>query len=546
MRPRLIPESVRHVNTRYAPRHFKSKSAWLDYAAWLKRNTRLALSLAPEPRRTPLRPRIWGACARDGYTVEKVAFESMPGFFVTGNLFRPAAKASQRGAPGILCPHGHHEDGRLHDHDPLASVPARCVQLARMGAVVFSYDMVGYNDSCQLPHREFEADPHWGLSLMSLQTWNSIRALDFLLTLDEVDPSRIGVTGCSGGGTQTFALCAVDERVAAAAPIAMISYTMQGGCVCENAPLLRLDATSVDLARLFAPKPMFIGSCTRDWTTNTPKEEYPAVREVYRLLGAPGAVTQFQVDEEHSYNRQMREAVYGWFNKALFGARSAGPLKERGMSLPGLRERMVWWGIPRPREISPAAFRTMWRARAEDALAPHLRTPATARRTLGPLLPHALGVTPTSTSESAARAPEGVRIEASRGALVIASTGRGRDLSGTVDFYTAYNRCFVGDRVHEILAAVEKAGGRVSLTSRGEAGMWCLLAGALSNHVTSLDVDLAGFDPESDASWRKHLDVPCIRQIGGLATIFAMVGARPRTLRRATAEVRRLAQEYAR
>jgi len=176
--------------------------------------------------------------------------------------------------------------GRLHIDDYLGSVPSRCAALAQMGATVFSWDMVGYNDSCQVPHREFVGDELWGLSLMSLQTWNSVRALDFLLERPEVDPRQIGITGTSGGGTQTFAMTAVDgERLAAAAPICMISYSMQGGCLCENAPLLRIDATSVDLARLFAPKPMFMGSCTGDWTKNTPSLELPAMRAVYDLFG---------------------------------------------------------------------------------------------------------------------------------------------------------------------------------------------------------------------------------------------------------------------
>ena len=542
---RPIPRDVRHAHRRFRPRHFASRRQWVAYARWLRREARIALALLPEPRRGPLRPRVFDRWRGDRFTCEKVAFESMPGFYVTGNLFRPAKVGSRKKMPGILCPHGHWADGRLHDHDPAGSVVARCIQLARMGATVFSYDMVGYNDSCQLPHQGFGADPHWGLSLMALQTWNSVRSLDFLLTLGEVDPKRIGVTGASGGGTQTFALTAVDERVAAAAPICMISYHMQGDCLCENAPLLRIDATSVDLARLFAPKPMFMGSCTGDWTKNTPTEELPAVREIYDLFGAARRLSHRHVDAPHNYNLELREAVYGWFNRTFFGAKSAGAVPEGWAIRPPLRDRMVWWGREKPTSIAPDVFIKAWRARAKTTLKAHLATPSTARKALGPLLGHTLGVTLTSLEEFRGRKPEGVRVKAEGDSLVV-TPARAKRLSRTVDFYTAYNRCFVGDRVHEILAAVENASGRKTLVGKSEAGMWCFLAGALSTRVKALDVDLCRFNPSSDAAWKTHLDVPSIRQVGGLATVFALVGRRPLTLRGATPGVRKLAKRYAR
>src|SRR5439155_13182418 len=136
---------------------------------------------------------------------------------------------------------------------------ARCAQLARMGCVVFHYDMVGNADSQPIPHRQGFTDAEAELrqqSFMGLQTWNSIRALDFLLSLPDVDPKRIGVTGASGGGTQTFMLCAVDERPAVAFPAVMVSTGMQGGCICENCSYLRQGAGNIDLAALFAPKPL--------------------------------------------------------------------------------------------------------------------------------------------------------------------------------------------------------------------------------------------------------------------------------------------------
>ena len=145
------------------------------------------------------------------------------------------------------------EDG---GRTPLQS---RCVQLARMGCVVFHWDMIGYADSQQLSfelaHRfakqraEMNRSVGWGLyspqaeshfqSVMGLQALSSIRALDFLLSLPDVDRTRIGVTGASGGGTQTFILSAIDPRVTVSFPAVMVSTAMQGGCTCENACGLR-------------------------------------------------------------------------------------------------------------------------------------------------------------------------------------------------------------------------------------------------------------------------------------------------------------------
>jgi hypothetical protein len=302
----------------------------------------------------------------------------------------------------------------------------------------------------------------------------------------------------------------------------------------------------VELARLFAPKPMFMGSATGDWTKNTPVEELPAVREVYRLLGAPAArVTHVHLNYVHNCNLDMREATYGWFNKVFFGAKSAEPVKEEKTPKPKLRERMLWWGRMAPKAIPFATFKTAWRKRIEEALEPCLKNAATARRTLGPLLPHTLSVTPGSVEEFKKRKPEGIRVKARGDALTITSSGRAKDFSNSIWYYTAYNRCIIGDRVHEILAAVERARGRVKLVGNGEAGTWCLLAAALSRKVKSVDADLRGFTPSSDISWTRHLDVPCIRQIGGLATIFALIGSRRMVLRGADAEVKKLAGQYA-
>lgn len=217
----------------------------------------------------------------------------------------------------MASPHGHWTLGRLND-DEVASVPGRCITLARMGIVTFSYDMIGSQDSLQFPHNwGGKREKLWGIHPFAFQLWTSIRALDFLESLPEVDAARMGVTGASGGGTQTFALMAVDPRVKVAAPVNMISRSMQGGCLCENAPLLRLDNSNVEIGALMAPRPLLMVSAAGDWTTETPHEEYPAIRSIYQLYGLADHVENHHFDYPHNYNQDSRTAMYRFFGKWL-------------------------------------------------------------------------------------------------------------------------------------------------------------------------------------------------------------------------------------
>ncbi len=308
--------------------HFASREEWLARAAFVREHILVSSGLWPMPEKMPLNLRISGRIEREGYSVEKVHFESYPGFFVTGNLYRPLGKKGP--FPGVLCPHGHWRFGRLHSDDE-GSIPGRCINFARQGYVAFNYDMVGYNDSSQVKH-SFH-DELWGTSLMGLQLWNSIRSVDFLTSLPEVDASRVACTGASGGGTQTFVLMAVDDRVKAAAPVCMISAHFQGGCECENAPLLRLDTYNVEIASLMAPRPLILVSATGDWTKNNPTVEYPDIRGVYKFFGAEEKVSSAHFNAGHNYNKDSREAVYAWFGKWLLGITDPDKLKEQPFSV---------------------------------------------------------------------------------------------------------------------------------------------------------------------------------------------------------------------
>ena len=320
------PGVCHHLNERFSMPAHKTRAAWERRAAWLRDHVRASSGLLPEPERTPLKPRVFDKLERDGYTIEKAFIESYPGFYCTGNLYRPRGK--QGPFPAIACPHGHWKDGRFGHEPPRGSVFARCITLARMGYVVFSYDMVGYNDSGKQTGGHSgvfasAANELWGLSTMHLQSWNTIRTIDFLQSLPDVDADRIGLTGCSGGGTQTFMVMGIDPRVKAAAPVNMISGIMQGGCECENAPLLRIESNNIEIGALMAPRPLILCSVTGDWTRETPKVEYPSIRGVYELYGATGRVSNVHDKSPHGYNKVHRLAVYRFFETWLRGAKDA-------------------------------------------------------------------------------------------------------------------------------------------------------------------------------------------------------------------------------
>jgi hypothetical protein len=287
--------------------------AWRDRAEHVREQMRVSLGLWPLWPKTPLNPRVFGKMERDGYTIEKVVLETLPGFYLAGNLYRPAGNKGK--FPGILCPHGHWPEGRVN-----TDVQMRCIRWAKLGCVVFLYDMVGYADSKPFGHA-FLNDRlrRWGLSLPSLQTWDSIRALDWLASLPDVDPTRIGCTGESGGGTQTFLLTALDPRVKVSAPVVMVSDYFQGGCVCENAAGLRIGTDNIEFAALAAPRPMKLVGATGDWTAKTMSHAFPAIRKVYGLYGEPGQIGAEVFDFPHNYNQTSRNAVYRFMGSWLLG-----------------------------------------------------------------------------------------------------------------------------------------------------------------------------------------------------------------------------------
>ncbi|MBT5828635.1 MAG: hypothetical protein HOH77_00460 [Candidatus Latescibacteria bacterium] len=325
-------QNLPHINHTFVPTEYPDLETWETEKIRLRNQILFAAGLTPLPEKPPLNFKIWNRIERDGYTIEKAYFQSLPGFYVGGTLFRPI-DPQPKNHPGIISPHGHARLGRLNESDA-ASYQARGLTFARMGCTTFMWDMVDYNDSARHLSGAYEDENYgvvhrvpwvhkqdnrmlWNINILGFQLWNSIRALDFICELPEVDTNRLGCTGESGGGTQTYNLYAVDDRLSVAAPVCMVSAYMQGGCVCENAPSLRIDTNNVDIGATFAPKPLILVNSAQDWTQHTPDVEYPAVKKIYDLYDAADHVTQIQIDAPHGYNLAMREAVYRWFAKWL-------------------------------------------------------------------------------------------------------------------------------------------------------------------------------------------------------------------------------------
>lgn len=331
--------NVPNVDTHLPLPEFTSLQAWEQRRAFLRNQILVSAGLSPLPEKSPLHAQVFGKIEEKDYTIEKVLLETLPGFYLGGNLYRPRNGSAKH--PGILTPHGHWQYGRL-ENQPLYSGPSLGISLARQGYVVFAYDMVGYTDTIQVPHRFGSAAQRlWSFGPLGLQLWDSIRSLDFLASLDDVDPARLGITGASGGGTQAFLLAAVDDRLQFASPVNMVSAIMQGGDLCENAPGLRLNTSNVEIAAMFAPKPMLLVSATGDWTHNVPTQEYPAIKRIYDLYGKGDQVEVVQIHEVHNYNKLSREAVYRFFDKHNSGLSDARELTEHDIDVPMLQEMEV-------------------------------------------------------------------------------------------------------------------------------------------------------------------------------------------------------------
>lgn len=347
-------EAVRRANLeRYPALLAKSRrglpstaEAWRSRAAELARGLPRLLGLEPEPPRSPLRARAAGVLEREGYRIEKLVFESRPGFPVAANLYLPSGpSAPPPPFPAVLCPVGH---WGLSKAEPV--VQSRAASFARLGLAALAYDPLGQGERA-VPGNEHSV-AHLaallGESNMTYMVWDSVRALDCLETRAEIDRERIGCTGCSGGGLNSLYLSAFEAvraradgaarrpRVRASAPVGYIatfsSFLATGiaHCPCSHVPGIGAAADMDEVLALFAPEALLVIGGKRDpmFTEAGMREAFRGVAALYEFAGAARPPELFFDDCGHDYSKPMRERAYGFFLRELLGRGDGSPVTE--------------------------------------------------------------------------------------------------------------------------------------------------------------------------------------------------------------------------
>lgn len=320
-----------------------TEGAWLKRATGLKPQLLHSLGLVTFPERTPLDAQIVGEIDRTGYSIQKVIYSPRPGFPVSAHLYLPRRDASFP-APAVLYSPGHNmENCKLEPHIQLC-----CGNLARLGFVVLVYDPIGQGERLGdwLDHGHLEP-LLVGLSQEGLMVWESMRAIDYLAGRPEVDPRRIGMTGSSGGGLNTFYTSAVDERVQVSVPVCYVNTFVgmmtaerdrnweDGVDICNQVPRIMAHFEMSDISGLFAPKPLCVIAATRDWMfpIEGVREVYKNIEHIYDLVGSPSRVRLSAVEAEHGYDQEMRQVAYGWLTRWLKGEGDGSPIPEQECEL---------------------------------------------------------------------------------------------------------------------------------------------------------------------------------------------------------------------
>jgi dienelactone hydrolase len=291
---------------------------------------KIAACFGPFPPKTPLNPKVTGKVERDAYTIEKVIFESRPGFLVTANVYIPKGKTFP--LPGVVGSCGHSVTGKGE-----AAYQSFAQGLARMGYVVLIFDPIGQGERLQYGHLKGQGGPGVGVGehllagnqqflvgefFGSWRAWDGVRALDYLLTRPEVDPKQVGITGNSGGGTMTTWLCGVEQRWAMAAPGCFVTTFRRNlenelPADTEQCPprVLAAGLDHADFLAALAPKPVIILAKEKDYFDARGAEEaFARLKHLYGLLGAEENVNLFIGPTPHGYTKENREAMYQWFN----------------------------------------------------------------------------------------------------------------------------------------------------------------------------------------------------------------------------------------
>lgn len=287
---------------------YSDKESWEQRKAELKECLPKGLKLSPMPTKPNSKVILTPKRKYDGYTVENFAIETLPGIYVTGSIYKPAKIKGK--CPVMINPNGHFGNGRYREDQQY-----RCAMQARMGIISASWDLFAWGESLL----QFDGTLHRLSAANSIQSLNTIRILDYLLTLKEADHSRVGITGGSGGGSMTMMIAAIDNRITLSIPTVMMSSFFVGGCPCESGMTAHLcggRTNNVEIASMFAPKPMLILSDGKDWTHMTPELEFPFLKRTYGFYGAQDNVENEHFPSEgHDYGFSKRKAMYRFVAK---------------------------------------------------------------------------------------------------------------------------------------------------------------------------------------------------------------------------------------
>jgi hypothetical protein len=288
---------------------YKDVADWEQRKAALKACILSKLQLATLPPVPASKPIVTAVRKMDGYTVQNIALETLPGVFVSGSLYRPLKTKGK--IPVVLNPDGHFSKGRYRE-----DCQYRCAMLARMGAMAFSYDLFGWDGESRL---QVKPEDHRRSLVQSIQVLNTLRIIDYLLSLKETDPERVAISGASGGGSQTMLVTAIDDRIRLSVPVAMLSSFHSGGCPCESGMGIHLcegGTNNAELAALAAPRPQLVVSDGKDWTRNVPENEFPFLQRVYGFYGKQDLVKNVHLPQEgHDYGFSKRKALYEFISR---------------------------------------------------------------------------------------------------------------------------------------------------------------------------------------------------------------------------------------
>jgi hypothetical protein len=289
---------------------YHNKEEWEQRKQLIKPCLLEALQLSKLPKAPASKPITTPVRKFNGYTVQNIAIEILPGVYINGSLYKPSVIKGK--IPVILNPDGHWFDQRYR-----ADCQYRCAALAKMGAMAFSYDLFAWGES----ELQFAYEDHRRSLSMTIQVLGSIRILDYLLSLKETDATRVGITGGSGAGSHTVLMTAIDDRITVSAPVVAISSYFYGGCPCESGMPIHACAgrtDNVEIAAMAAPRPQLLVSDGGDWTDRTPEHDFPYLQEVYGYYGAADKVSNVHLpDEKHDFGINKRKAVYNFMGKWL-------------------------------------------------------------------------------------------------------------------------------------------------------------------------------------------------------------------------------------